>query len=94
MFLLDQNAGMLRLVYPEPNAEILRFAQDDSEWAQHDSVRLACVTYFRNAAQIRPAHYSHPRRFATPGEYEDRRPHKEGRDRPSLANFRGRLFSR
>ena len=31
-----QAAGMLRGVYPERTAEILRFAQDDSERAQHD----------------------------------------------------------
>ena len=29
--------AMRGLVYPERNTEILRFAQDDSEWAQNDS---------------------------------------------------------
>ena len=28
---------MLREVYPERQSEILRFAQNDSEWAQNDS---------------------------------------------------------
>jgi hypothetical protein len=34
-----QTAGMLRGVYPERTAKILRFAQDDSERAQHDSTQ-------------------------------------------------------
>jgi hypothetical protein len=41
---------MLRGVYPERTAEMLRFAQHDKQRAQHDSVRLARVTYLRNAA--------------------------------------------
>jgi hypothetical protein len=36
---LQQTAKMLRGVYPERTAEILRYAQDDSEWAQHDSIQ-------------------------------------------------------
>jgi hypothetical protein len=32
-----ENPQMLRGVYPEPNAEILRSAQDDKRRAQHDT---------------------------------------------------------
>jgi hypothetical protein len=39
---LGTTAGMLRAVYPErQTAEILRFAQDDSEWAQHDRFQIS-----------------------------------------------------
>jgi hypothetical protein len=41
---------MLRGVYPERTAEILRFAQNDSERGQHESLRLACFTYLRQPA--------------------------------------------
>jgi hypothetical protein len=38
--LLDStNTGILRVVYPERNTKILRFAQDDSERAQNDTAQ-------------------------------------------------------
>jgi hypothetical protein len=39
-FILSGQSEILRVVYPERQSEILRFAQNDSEWAQDDSEGL------------------------------------------------------